>query len=40
MPVLLGGAALTRKYVEEDCVAGLWLPAASPMRATPSTAST
>ena len=24
LPVMLGGAALTRRYVEEDCVAGLW----------------
>ncbi len=39
MPVMLGGAALTRNYVEEDCVpptpAGGW-----PMRATPSTGCT
>ena len=40
VPVMLGGAALTRQYVEEDCVAGLRRRAASPTRATPSTACT
>ena len=40
VPVLLGGAALTRNYVEDDCVRAYACAAASPMRATPSTACT
>ena len=40
IPVLLGGAALTRDYVEDDCVACLCLRAASPMRAMRSTGCT
>ena len=40
MPVLLGGAALTRNYVEDDCVSAYAHAAAWPMRGTPSTACT
>ena len=41
VPVLLGGAALTRNYVEDDCVRAYACDAAaSPMRGMPSTGCT